>query len=320
MGNLPQFSPPTASGETRPRTRERRSNLDLVALGTEKLAREASLNWRRRRDQAGDCMRSSAQAQRSHCSSRSQSPQFRARIRARIAPIASPAVPNPVELEARSHHLPFRFVWKTDAKLGSRSQAKSSPTFLDKTAAGLDRSGLRLPKPKLDPQAQIAMRSQLRTFSGIVVSTSRDSNEASRRDVGVPMFDRERQFGLSRGICRNLDNLEVRRLRMQSAPASPANIHRLNQGAPFPSAPQPRRKNRHSPRERGAFQSLHELSKRLKNQRPKPRPPSTTILAPKPMCRLPSQRADRRNSSMPTKTGQSSIVCRSVSWSIVSTV
>jgi PAS domain S-box-containing protein len=298
----------TADGElivAQPRTRERLgNNLDLVALGAEKLAREASLNGSAEGEiqaghitilklGAGSTIALLVTFAEPHAISSNDT-------RARIAPIASPAVPNPVELEARSHHLPFRFVWQTDAETRFTLASQEFANLLGpKTAAGLNRNWIEIAQAlKLDPQAQIANAlAAHETFSGIVVSWPvDDSNEGLAAEMsGLPMFDRERQFKGFRGfgICRNLESLEeIRRLRTQSAPASPASIsieapismEAESKVLPFPSAPQPPAEEPAlSPRERGAFQELaRELNERLKKSAAKAKAPAADDFGAEP--------------------------------------
>jgi PAS domain S-box-containing protein len=269
----------TADGElieAPPAARERLGDkLDLIAIGAEKLAREASLNGvAEGQSRAGqiEILKLGAGATfvllvafTAH------------RAMANHAARASepPAVPKPAGSEAPSQHFPFRFVWETDAA-GHFTLANQE--FADllgpKTAAALNRNWHETSRTlNLDPEAKIANAlAAQETFSGIVISWPADQMD-ERLAVemsGLPVFDRDRHFKGFRGfgICRNKDRLkEIRHLRAAQDQPPPIVTEPESKVLPFPSAPPPPpvEKPTLNARERSAFQELaRELSERLK--------------------------------------------------------
>ena len=271
--------------------------LDLVALGAEKLAREATLNG------AAD-----GKIRAGHITilKLGAGPTFTLlvvftgsgmRLSAdALAPAARPPVaPNPAELETRSRLLPLRFVWRTDAG-GCFSLANEEFANLlgPETVAALNRSWTEIATTlNFDPQGQIANALAAReTFSDIVVfwPVNGTDERVAVEMSGLPVFDRERQFKGFRGfgICRNVSRLEeIHRLRKQTASASPSPIATEPESKvvtepeskvlPFPSVPPPPvAEPVLSAREHSAFQELaRELNERLKRA-----PAKTEIKAP----------------------------------------
>ncbi len=276
----------TADGElieAQPAARARLGDkLDLIALRAEKLAREASLNGSAEGEsRAGhiSVLKLGAGATfvllvafAAHRSMES------AGTRTSALAFEPPTVPNSTGSETASRHLPFRFVWETDAD-GLFTLA--SPEFADllgpRTAAAIKGSWREIARIlNLDPEAKIANALRAReTFSGIVISWPADDTDerVAIEMSGLPVFDRDRQFKGFRGfgICRNADWLKAVRLRRMVQPQQPMVTEPQSKVLPFPSAPPPVEKPTLNARERSAFQELaRELSERLK------RPPDKT--------------------------------------------
>src|SRR5450755_3587674 len=271
----------TADGElieAVPAARERFGDKrDLVALGAEPLAREASLNGRANGDIAAwpaTMLRLGAGATVTLLVAFA-APEKAASTdaAAAVAQAASPA-PHPAAPELRPRRFPSRFVWQMDAAnrftLGMEDFAKM---LGPKTAAVLNRPWADIAETlKLDPQGAVANALTARTtWSGIVVPWPvDDADEPLPIEMsGLPVFDRDRQFAGYRGfgICRDVDRLaalEQRRARPAPAPAE------VKPGTPatnvLPFAPPPAEEPPAlSPGERSAFEELaRELSSRLK--------------------------------------------------------
>ena len=269
----------TADGElieAPPAARERLGGkLDLIAVGAEKLAREATLNGvAEGQSRAGqiEVIKLGAGATfvllvtfTAH--------RAMANRAARVS--APSAAPKPAGSEALSQHLPFRFVWEADAA-GHFTLANQE--FADllgpKTAAALNRNWHEIAQAlNLDPEAKIANAlAAQETFSGIIVSWPADQidERLAVEMSGLPVFDRDRHFKGFRGfgICRNTDRLrEIRHLRAAQDQPPPIVTEPESKVLPFPSSPPPPpvEKPTLNARERSAFQELaRELSERLK--------------------------------------------------------
>src|SRR5664279_1762622 len=271
----------TADGElieAMPAARERFGDKrDLIALGAEPLAREASLNGRAHGDIAAwpaTMLRLGAGATVTLLVAFA-APEKAASTdaAAAVAQAASPA-PHPAAPEARPRRFPLRFVWQMDAAnrftLGMEDFAKM---LGPKTAAVLDRPWADIAETlKLDPQGAVANALTARTtWSGIVVPWPvDDADEPLPIEMsGLPVFDRDRQFAGYRGfgICRDVDRLaalEQRRAQPAPAPVEVKSQEPTNNVLPFtpPPAEEPPAL---SPGERSAFEELaRELSGRLK--------------------------------------------------------
>jgi PAS domain S-box-containing protein len=260
---------------------------DLVALGAEKLAHEASLNGSAEGEiQAGHISMLKLGAGSTFAllvvftdpATASGTGAF-----ARAAAVAPSRTPIPVESEEHSNRVLFRFVWQTDAE---DRFSLASQEFVDllgpKTAAGLNRSWIEIAETlNLDPQGQVANALSAReTFSGVVLFWPADhiDERLAVEMSGLPVFDRDRQFKGFRGfgICRNVDRLEeIRRRRAGHAPVrtSPPATEAGSRVLPFPLAPEPQaEETKLTVRERSAFQELaRELSERLKKSSAKGR-------------------------------------------------
>ncbi len=265
----------TADGElieARPAARERFGDKrDLVALGAEQLAREASLNGRADGDIAAwpaTILRLGAGATVTLLVAFTAS-ETAARATAQTAP----TVPNPAVAEALRRRFPFRFVWQTDADnrftLGTEEFIK---VLGPKTAAMLGRPWADIADAlKLDPQGAVANALAARsTWSGIVVPWPVDDADQTLpiEMSGLPTFDRDRQFAGYRGfgICRDVERLaalEQRRAQAEAAPAAVKEETPADNVLAFPTrAEEPPAL---SSGERSAFEELaRELSARLK--------------------------------------------------------
>lgn len=275
---------------------------DLVALGAEKLAREANLNGS-----------AEGEIQAKHISmlklgagstfallvvftKRATTSDTDAFVRA--AAVAPSRHPIPIESEEHSNRVPFRFVWQTDAE---DRFSLASQEFADllgpKIAAGFDRNWIEIAQIlNLDPQGQVANALAAReTFSGIVLFWPADHTD-ERLAVemsGLPVFDRDRQFKGFRGfgICRNVDRLEEirqRRTGYAPAPTPPLATKAGSKMLPFPSTPEPQAEEpKLNARERSAFQELaRELSERLKKTSAKGRPAAPDNFSAEPSVTL----------------------------------
>lgn len=270
----------TADGELIDATPSARMRLgaerDLIALGAENLAREASLNGKAEGTIAAgtvSMLKLGAGATvtlLAMFAGESSSSHAGARASEAAAAIAASSAPNRAAPEPRARQLPFRFVWQMDAAnrftLGSNDFARLLGA---KTAAVLNRGWAEIADTlKLDQDGRIASALTSRdTWSGIVVSWPVD-DMAERLPVemsGLPVFDKERQFAGYRGfgVCRDIERLaELERKRALVKLEQPAAANVV--AFPFPPPPEPAAGL--SARERSAFQELaRELSARLKN-------------------------------------------------------
>ncbi len=237
---------------------------DLIALGAERLAREASLNGRAdgtiaegtvtlRKLGAGPTVtllmiftgapRTAAAAREVEATTIVPPPHEPASV------TSPPTVPNPVTSEMRPRRLPFRFVWQMDDAtrftLGTEDFAR---LIGPNTAVVLDRPWAEIAAAlKLDPSDQITRALATRdTWSGIVVMWPVDGAD-ERLPIemsGLPVFDRDRQFIGFRGfgICRDVERLDaLQRRRSQPAPTPqpPAQESQEGKVLHFPAAPAP---------------------------------------------------------------------------------
>ncbi len=266
----------TADGElieAVPAARERFGDKrDLVALGAEQLAREASLNGRAEGEIAAwpaTVLRLGADATVTLLVAFG-APATAASTDAAVAQ----AAPNAVAPAAHPHRFPFRFVWQMDAAnrftLGTEDFVKM---LGPKTAALLGRPWAEIAAAlNLDPQGQVANALAARgTWSGIVLPWPVDDTDQPLpiEMSGLPVFDRDRQFTGYRGfgICRDVDRLaalEQRRAQPARALAAVEAIAPADNVLAFsPPAEEPPAL---SPGERSAFEELaRELSSRLKS-------------------------------------------------------
>ena len=245
---------------------------DLIALGAEQLAREATLNSQAE----GKIGASPATILRLGAGATvtllvvfgaARQPEQTATI---VQP--APTVPNPATAEALPRRFPVRFVWQTDADnrftFGDDDFAK---LLGPQTAAVLGRPWAEIAAAlKLDPQGAVASALAARnTFSGLVVPWPVDDVEPLPVELsGLPVFDRDRQFSGFRGfgLCRDTDRLAALEQRQAQAKHSPSatgvklpadNVVAFPVAAEEPPAL--------SSGERSAFEELaRELSARLK--------------------------------------------------------
>jgi PAS domain S-box-containing protein len=277
----------TADGELIDATPAARARMadkrDLIALGAEKLAREASRNGKAAgavtagpvtllKLGAGATVTLlvvfEAEANASHADTRA---------REAAATIAASSTSDRAVPEQRARHIPFRFVWRMDAAtrftLGTQEFAQ---LIGPKTAAVLDRTWAEIADAlALDREGRIASALASReTWSGIVVHWPIDDS-AERVAIemsGLPVFDNERQFSGYRGfgICRDAGRLAP----MADKPEEAKIEQPTGKVLPFPSPPPPPQPSPPpaeptpslSAGEHSAFQELaRELSARLKN-------------------------------------------------------
>ena len=284
----------TADGETlaaQPAATERMGNQrDLVALGAEKLAREASLNDTAEGEiQAGHIVMIKLGAG----STFGLLALFTEPARAHSAPRASaaaeaPKIPNPVEPHLQSR--PLRFVWQTDAETRFTLMSQEFTDLLgSNSAAMLGRSWAEVARTlTLDPSGEIAdALSRHETFSGILTAWPIDGLDQplAVEMSGLPMFDSERRFGGFRGfgLCRDVERLEgLRSRKLAQKTAAPGEAAKV---LAFPTAPAAAGPPL-SPKEHSAFQELaRELSERLRKTSGKsnasvPPEPAEPVAAP----------------------------------------
>src|SRR5262245_19138998 len=257
----------TSDGEiiaAQPAAVERMGNQhDLVALGAEKLAREASLN---------DVAEGEIKAGPVTMIKLGAGSTF-ALLVAFTEPVAerntvsdTANVSNPAEPQPR----PFRFVWQTDAETHF---TLTSQGFVDvlgpKSAAVLGRSWAEIAKTlALDPSGEIAHAlSRHEPFSGIVTAWPIEGLDPPLpiEMSGLPTFDSERRFGGFRsfGLCRDVERLrDLQSRKIAQSPAAPGEPAKV---LPFPASPPAPAGPPLSPKEHSAFQELaRELSDRLR--------------------------------------------------------
>ena len=239
---------------------------DLIALGAESLAREASLNGRAEGEIAvgpATILRLGAGNTITLLVAFNDSEP--ANIARAATPQAPPLAPNPTAAETPARHLLFRFIWQMDATTRFTFGMEELAKMLGpRVAALLDRPWAEIATAlKIDQQGQFASALAARgTWSGIVVHWPVDDMDEPLpiEMSGMPVLDRDRQFAGYRGfgICRDMQRiaaLEQRRAQPPDAPTSNVVTFRPQ----VESAPSL------SPGERSAFQELgRELSDRLK--------------------------------------------------------
>ncbi|MGH6724939.1 MAG: PAS domain-containing sensor histidine kinase [Pseudolabrys sp.] len=251
---------------------------DLVALGADKLAREAMLNGRAEGDIAASpatLLRLGAGATVALLAAFNASATVTSPAPAAAAAVAPPApvTTDPAAVETPTLRSPLRFVWQMDAAnrftLGAEDFAK---LIGPNNAAVLDRPWAEIAETlKLDPQGQVAAALASRaTWSGIVVQWPLDEAQAPLpvEMSGLPVFDQDRQFVGYRGfgICRDVDRLAaLERRRAQSVSAPNESNPQEPTADMLAFKPPVEQTPALSPGERSAFQELaRELSDRLK--------------------------------------------------------
>jgi PAS domain S-box-containing protein len=228
----------TADGEIIDMRAEARERLgdkrDLVALGAEKLAREATLNG----SADGETAAGSVAMLRLGAGSTVTlltaftGPAVPARTEKPVrepAAIASlPGAPKTAAADTRARRMPLRFVWQMDAATRFTLGAQDFTKLIGpKTASVLDRPWAEIAEAlMLDPDGKVAQALAAReTWSGIVVMWPVDSTDACVpvEMSGLPVFDRDRRFLGFRGfgICRDTERLAALAQRAASTP-SPA--------------------------------------------------------------------------------------------------
>jgi len=300
---------------------------DLVALGAEKLAREASLNGTAEGEtpvghasmfKLGAGSSFGLLALFARLTPASPEPAI---AQAVVAPASARAGQGQAEPEPRTRRAPLRFVWQTDADTHFSLASEEFADLLGrKTTALLDRAWADIAQAlSFDQQAQIASAFAAReTFSGIVLFWPVDDfgERLAVEMSGLPVFDRDRKFRGFRGfgICRDLARLEEilqRRIRQtsQSQSSEPA-----TKPVPFPSSsePQTQEKKKFNARDRIAFQELaHELSNRLKKSSGR----RSTITAPVDLAAEPAlqvRQPARESPQEPPKVFQDAQASRSI--------
>ncbi|MGB7857979.1 MAG: hypothetical protein WBL48_19015, partial [Pseudolabrys sp.] len=244
----------TADGETiaaQPAAIERMGNQrDLVTLGAEKLAREASLNDIAEGEiQAGHVTMIKLGAGSTFALLVVfTEPAGPARSGARMNAVADlPKISSPVEL-APVHPRPFRFVWQTDAETRFTLTSQEFVDLLDsQSVAVLGRSWAEIAKAlSLDPSGEIATAlSSHETFSGIETAWPINGSDQplAVEMSGLPTFDSERRFGGFRGfgLCRDVErvkDLQSRKLAQNpAAPSAPAKVLAFPASPPAPTGP-----------------------------------------------------------------------------------
>jgi PAS domain S-box-containing protein len=228
----------TADGEVidmRPEARDRLGDKrDLVVLGAETLAREATLNG----SAEGEVAAGSVAMLRLGAGPTVTlllaftGPAVPARAEDPVhepAPIASPpTVPAPTAMETRARHMPLRFVWQMDAATRFTLGAQDFTKLIGpKTASVFNRPWPEIAEAlKLDPDGKVAQAlAAHETWSGIVVMWPVDGTyeRVPIEMSGLPVFDRDRRFLGFRGfgICRDTERLAALAQRAASTP-SPA--------------------------------------------------------------------------------------------------
>ena len=261
------------------------SKRDLVALGAETLAREATLNGQAQGEinGGGIALRKLGAGTTDTLLmifTSAPSASVPTPVTETASIVSPPMVPNPAAAEPAARRLPFRFVWQMDEALRFTAGTDDFARLIGpNTASVLDRPWHEIADAfKLDPSGQIAQALASRgTWSGIVVMWPVDGSE-DRLPIemsGLPVFDRDRRFAGFRGfgICRDMERLEaIQRERMQPSPpiappapqAAPAEPEATV--LPFPTGPVeppplPPTTPALSPGEQSAFQELaRELS------------------------------------------------------------
>jgi PAS domain S-box-containing protein len=254
----------------------------LIALGAEKLAREASLNGIAEGEiQAGRVIMRRLGAGATMAllliqvdpavvpkAAAGDLRPFRRVPGASDQPVPAAAATNPPRLTNSAQRSTLRFVWAIDAASGFTIESEQFIKLIGPKAAGLlGRSWADIAAElRLDSKGEVAQAlASQNTWSGIVVPWPADgtSDRIPVEMSGLPVFDRDRQFGGYRGfgICRDLERLAAHTAR-PVAEAISAQISNANV-LPFP-APKPAEPGL-SPVEQATFQELgRNLSDRLK--------------------------------------------------------
>jgi len=269
---------------------------DLIGLGAEQLAREATLNGKAEgeiaagpitilRLGAGTSVIALLVAFTATAATTAAAPAEEAAVETPASVAAGPPA------EERPRRFPLRFVWQMDADLRFALGTEDLARLLGpQTAAVLDRPWADIAAAlKLDPEGHVAAALAARdTWSGIVVHWPVDDDDAERLPIemsGLPVFDRERQFSGFRGfgICRDVERLAelerrraeppiVKLLAPKPSPEQPAKV------LPFPAAPTL------SAGEHSAFQELaRELGARLKKPSSESAGPAPDDFGPEPL-------------------------------------
>ena len=258
---------------------------DLVALGAEKLAREATLNGRAEGHIAAGrvLLLKLGDAEKFHLLMLFPRPGW-------VAPLSplqqETALGAALPAAAPEHAPPLRFVWEMDASGRFTQGVEAFAQLLGpNTAARLDRPWNEIAAAlELDSAGAItAALAAQETWSGIVLHWPVDEG-GERLAIelsGLPVFDRDRRFVGFRGfgICRDMQRLaEIERLRatppkreelakvlpFPGPPVAPPDEPAPELPPPQPSEPAPTL----SPGEHSAFQELaRELNERLKRGR-----------------------------------------------------
>jgi PAS domain S-box-containing protein len=223
-------------------------NRDLIALDADKLAREASLNGQATGEIASGRI---AIVRLGSGATVALLVTFLAELALPKIAVAEPFVAEPVAshasarannaataiaASAASHHalpnagerrLPFRFVWQMDAATHMTAGIENFATVIGpETASVLNRSWAEVADIlKLDAGDAVARAlASHDTWSGIVVHWPIDgSNDRVAIEMsGLPVFDRDRQFGGYRGfgVCRET----AKPVKTESPPVQPAAI------------------------------------------------------------------------------------------------
>jgi len=259
---------------------------DLIALGAETLAQEASLNGEAEGETAAGhaCMLKldagstfgllvifaapiTATAERP-----AGAPAITMHATA-AASVTTPTIAKPGKPDPVPRYAPFRFVWQTDADTHFAIGSHEFANLLGPKTLGLvDGTWVEVARAlNFDPQGQIASALEAReTFSGIVLFWPVDDFDGLLpvEMSGLPVFDRDRQFKGFRGfgICRDLARLEEIQKRRGDAGVAPSQTKQTTKIAPFPPTSEPQgQEKKFNARDRIAFQELaRELSNRLK--------------------------------------------------------
>ena len=281
----------TADGEiiaAQPEAAERMgARRDLVSLGAEKLAREASLSG----TADGECQAGHLTLIKMGAGSTFAllavfaEPEVTSRTDARPKAKSDVRKASGVA-ETQAQQRPFRFVWQTD---GETRFTLANPDFADllgpKFNAALGRTWADIAKSlQLDADGKFAgALSGQETFGGIAMHWPVDGLEQplAIEMSGLPAFDGERRFAGFRGfgLCRDMDRLRDARKqqRKQAAAGEPAKV------LAFPASPAPVTGPALSPKEHIAFQELaRELSERLRKTAGKTGAPASRDSATEP--------------------------------------
>jgi PAS domain-containing protein len=237
----------TADGEiiaAQPEAAERMgARRDLVSLGAEKLAREASLSG----TADGECQAGHLTLIKMGAGSTFAllavfaEPEVTSRTDARPKAKSDVRKASGVA-ETQAQQRPFRFVWQTD---GETRFTLANPDFADllgpKFNAALGRTWADIAKSlQLDADGKFAgVLSRQETFGGIAMHWPVDGLEQplAIEMSGLPAFDGERRFAGFRGfgLCRDMDRLRDarKRQRKQAAAGEPAKV------LAFPASPAP---------------------------------------------------------------------------------